>query len=337
MGQITSLFAHKMLVAAVPAEDVPAYLAKLGLDPAAPWDPKQMIPDTAYYSVLEEVAARIDPTDWPLRTGASMRCDEYGALGLAWKAAPNLLGSLTRVARFARLWTTVVDYTLQEDTGHMRYVLHRTGPRRLGLRLSNETTLASTVALARQVSEGPFVPRAVFFQHPAPKTTDHHLAFFGCPVHFDATEDALHLSPESLARPNRLGDEGITQFLLAHLESELAQAAEDPSLERQTKDAIARALSGGVPKMAEIASGLGMSARSFHRRLAEHGLSFQSLTDTTRRDLAEGLLRDPAYSLADVAFLTGFSEQSAFTRAFKRWMGRTPAQFRKAHRPDRPR
>jgi AraC-like DNA-binding protein len=73
----------------------------------------------------------------------------------------------------------------------------------------------------------------------------------------------------------------------------------------------------------------GLSARPFHRRLSEHGMSFQALTEETRRDLAEGLLRDERHSLAEIAFLTGFSEQSAFTRAFKRWMGTTPATYRK--------
>ena len=94
-------------------------------------------------------------------------------------------------------------------------------------------------------------------------------------------------------------------------------------------DAIAQALSEGTPKMAEIARGLGFSARSFQRRLSEHGMSYHALTDETRRDLAEGLLRDERHSLAEIAFLTGFSEQSAFTRAFKRWMGTTPASYRK--------
>ena len=81
--------------------------------------------------------------------------------------------------------------------------------------------------------------------------------------------------------------------------------------------------------MADIARGLGYSARSYHRRLSEHGLSFQTLPEETRRELAEGLLRDDRYSLSEIAFLTGFSEQSSFTRAFKRWVGHTPASYRK--------
>ena len=81
--------------------------------------------------------------------------------------------------------------------------------------------------------------------------------------------------------------------------------------------------------MADVARTLGLSVRSFHRRLSEHGVSFQTITEETRRELAEALLREDAHSLAEVAFLTGFSEQSSFSRAFKRWMGLTPANYRK--------
>ena len=82
--------------------------------------------------------------------------------------------------------------------------------------------------------------------------------------------------------------------------------------------------------MADIARTLGLSARSFHRRLAEHGLSFQTLTEETRREIATAMLQEDSYSLSEVAFLTGYSEQSAFNRAFKRWMGVTPAAYRKS-------
>ncbi|MEL6519846.1 MAG: AraC family transcriptional regulator ligand-binding domain-containing protein [Pseudomonadota bacterium] len=330
MNVITSLFARKMVAAAGDGVDGSALLAEIGLDPAAPWDPKVMVTDVAYYTMLERIAQQIDVTDLPIRVGASMRCDEYGALGLAFKAAPDLGGSFARVARYARLWTSVVEYELRPCERGVLFLLHRTGQRRLGLRLSNEATLASGVSISRQVSAADFHPLEVWLKHTAPPALDAHVSYFGCPVRFDMDQDALLLSPESLARPNILGDEGITQFLLSHLDAELREVGDkDGSLERVAKDAIARSLSEGLPKMADIARGLGMSGRSFHRRLSEHGLTFQALTERTRRELAEGLLRDQQYSLAEVAFLTGFSEQSSFTRAFKRWVGHTPARFRK--------
>ncbi|WP_306115335.1 MULTISPECIES: AraC family transcriptional regulator [unclassified Roseovarius] len=329
MGNVTSLFARKMVAAAGETLDGAAFLTSVGLDPDAPWDPKVMISAAAYYDMLERMAAETDVTELPLKTGASMRCDEYGALGLAWKAAPDLMGSFSRVERYARLWTSVVEYELRPSAKGLLFILHRDGPRRLGLRMSNEASLASAVSLARQVSPGTFTPLEVHIRHSGPTRQEAHEAYFGCPVRFGAELDALLLDEDRLRTPNILGDEGITRFLLSHLDAELAEIGDDWTLATEAKRAIANALSEGVPKMADIARGLGLSARSFHRRLSEDGLSFQSLTEETRRELAEGLLRDDRYALAEIAFLTGFSEQSSFTRAFKRWVGRPPASYRK--------
>ncbi|MEO0380769.1 MAG: AraC family transcriptional regulator, partial [Pseudomonadota bacterium] len=286
--------------------------------------------DTAYYDLLEKMAARIDVTALPLGAAKRLSPDDYGALGLAWKAAPTLGGSFARVERYARLWTSVVEYELRPAPNGTLFVLHRIGPRRLGLRLSNEATLASAVSISRQVCPVPFAPLEVHFQHAPPMTLAHHEDYFGCPVTFRSEVDALLISSEALSQANILGDAGITRFLLSHLDQALEDIGAEDTLESRAKDAVARALSEGMPKMAQVAQGLGMSARSFHRRLAEHGLSFQSLAETTRRELALGMLEEDSYSLAEIAFLAGFSEQSAFSRAFKRWTGSTPAQFRKA-------
>lgn len=318
-----------MVAAAGSDVDASALLGSVGLDPDGPWDPKVMIPAVTYYDMLERIAEVTDVTDLPIRVGESMRCDEYGALGLAWKAARDLRGSVSRVERYARLWTSVVRYELRPDPRGFLYIVHRAGERRLGMRLSNEATLVSSVSLARQVSPKPVTPVEVLVQHPAPKSTAAHETWFGCPVRFDAGMDAILLSPETLAQPNKLGDEGISRYLISHLDAELSEISDEATLVTQARDAIAQALSEGPPKMADIARGLGLSARSFHRRLSEHGMSFQTLTEETRRELAEGLLRDEQHSLAEIAFLTGFSEQSSFTRAFKRWIGRTPASYRK--------
>ncbi|MEM8956504.1 MAG: AraC family transcriptional regulator [Pseudomonadota bacterium] len=322
---------RKMVAAAGSDVDSRKLLASVGIDERADPDPKLMVADTAYYSLLEEMARHIDVTDLPLRTGASMRCDNYGALGLAFKAAPTLNGSYARVARYARLWTSVVEYQLELEGENTWFTLHRAGVRRLGLRLSNEATLASATALAREVtSSGRFAPLEVHLQHLPPKDTSYHSAYFGCPVCFESDRDALLISRTSMNAPNKLGDAAISQFLIGHLDQELAESTGAGSLRDALRDAIARSLSEGLPKMDDVARRLGMSARSLHRRLAADGLSFQALTDQTRRELAEGLLRDERYSLSEVAFLTGFSEQSAFTRAFKRWAGDTPAAYRKA-------
>ena len=329
MSEVTSLFARKVVGVAGDAVDADDVLRSVGLDPDGAWDPKHMLAEDVYYDMIERMAMQMDITPLPLVVGDAMRPDEYGALGLAWKAAPNLLGSFSRVARYARRWTSIVQYEVEDTDEGILFIEHRKGPRRLGMRISIEADLASGVSLSRQVTTPDFAPIEVCFKHSAPKTTDHHTAYFRCPVYFGAERDAMLLSRESLAVPNALGDEGITRFLISHLDQELSEIDDAPPLEVATKDAIARALSEGLPKMADVARGLGLSARSFHRRLAEHGLTFQTLTEDTRRELAVGMLREDQYSLSEIAFLTGFSEQSAFTRAFKRWTGQTPASYRK--------
>lgn len=330
MGYVTSLFARKMIAAAGDVIDGAALLQGAGIDPDGPWDPKVMIPAATYYDMLERLADQIDATEMPVRTGASMQLDEYGALGLAFKAAPTLGASYARVERYARLWTSVVQYELRPEPRGTLFILHRPGERRLGMRLSNETTLVSAVSIARQVSPVPVKPLEVLIRHPAPNSVAAHEDWFGCPVRFGTDLDAILYSQETLAQPNILGDAGISRYLASHLDKELSEIADEAPLVKETKDAIAQALSEGAPKMADIARGLGLSARSFHRRLSEHGISFQTLTEETRRELAEGLLRDDGHSLAEIAFLTGFAEQSSFTRAFKRWVGITPASYRKA-------
>lgn len=330
MSYVTSLFARKMVAAAGSGIDQRATLKGAGIEPDAPWDPKVMIPAAAYYDMLEGMSEAIDVTELPVRVGASMRCDEYGALGLAWKAAPTLRGSCARIERYARIWTGVVTYELRDHPRGTLFILHRGGERRLGLRLSNEATLASAVSLARQVCPVPFSPVEVFVQHPEPKSKVFHEAWFGCPVSFNADLDAVLIAKDAMERANILGDEGISKYLMSDLDRELTRVNTPPAVVGAAKNAIAQCLNEGAPRMADIATSLGLSSRSFHRRLSEHGLSFQSLTEETRRELAEGLLRDEQYSLAEVAFLTGFAEQSSFTRAFKRWLGTTPARYRRA-------
>lgn len=175
---------------------------------------------------------------------------------------------------------------------------------------------------------GNFSPLAVYFKHAPRGALSAYEEHFGCPVIFNAGREALLVCEESVDVPNKLGDETIAAFFDRHLEEQLAARTSDGSLELRVRRAVAHVLSEGVPMVSSIASELAMSARTLQRRLSGQGHSFQSVVDTARKDLAQRLLTDTDYSLAEIAFLTGFSEQSSFTRAFKRWTGQTPRAYR---------
>jgi len=333
--QITSLFAHKVVAQADASLDKRSLLQSIGIDADAPVDPKLMVSDVDYYDLFAQ-AARGDPDGFglPLRVGATMRCEDYGAFGLAWKSALNLLGSYRRAERYARVLTSVATYKVQETDQGVLMHLQRDGDREnLGLRLSNEATLASMAAISEEVSTGRFLPSAIYFKHAAPATVAAHARHFACPVHFATDMDAMLVSSDLLQTPNRVGDPAIVRFFDGQLETEVSTLDDDASLEHRVRKQISRALSQGVPTLSETASQFGMSARTLQRRLSDGGHSFQAVVDGARRELAERLLRETSYPLAEVSFLAGFSEQSAFNRAFKRWAGQTPRSFRIEGKP----
>lgn len=329
MGQITSLFVRKVIHEVDNSVDKDTLLRSVGIEPDSPIDPLCMVSDTEYYAFLERVAA-VDKTatTLPLRVGAAMRCDDYGAFGLAWKAATTLRGSFERAERYGRMLTSVALYEVEmADEGAYMH-LHRDGERSLGMRLSNEATIASIASISQQVATKAFQPLSVYFKHPAPESITGHEAYFGCPVYFDSDRDALRVSLETLNTPNKLGDASISDFFDTHLEAELSKFEDDSSLDKRVRIQISQSLSEGVPTISDVASHFGLSGRTLQRRLADRGYSYQTLVDESRRQLAKRLLRQTDYSLVEVAFMTGFSEQSAFTRAFKRWAGQTPRSFR---------
>ncbi len=335
MSQITSLYVHKVVAGASPGVETRDLVEGLGLSPEAPVDPARMVSSQDFYGFFAALAER-DPDGLrlPLRIGAAMRSDEYGAFGLAWKSAPNLRGSYARSERYGIVLGSAERYALVRSPDGLLFELEKAGDGRTGMLLSNEASMAAVAAISREVSTIDFRPLAVFFRHPARGAVEVHEAHFGCPVHFGSGRDALLVSEAQIDAPNRLGDETIVSFFDRHLEQELAALRREPDLELQVRRAVAGILSEGVPTLGEIASELGMGTRTLQRRLSEEGRTFQGVVDTAREALARRLLRETDYSLADVAFLTGFAEQSAFTRAFKRWSGKTPRAWRLDARSD---
>ena len=329
MSQITSLYVHKVLAHASAGVETRDLLDALGLSSDGDVDPKQMVSADQFYDFFATLAARDpDGLSLPLRVGASMKCDEYGAFGLAWKSAPNLRGSYVRSERYGHVLGSAETYSLQESQDGWFFNLEKAGDGRLGMQLSNEASMSAVDVISKEVSTSNFMPLAVFLKHAARGDVAVYEDHFGCPVHFEAGRDALLVSPTSIDAPNRLGDATIASFFDRHLEQELASLETETGLEHQVRRAIANLLSEGVPSLSSIASELGLGTRTLQRRLSDGGHSFQSLVDLARNDLAQKLLRETDYSLAEIAFLTGFSEQSGFTRAFKRWAGQTPRSYR---------
>ncbi|WOJ92478.1 AraC family transcriptional regulator ligand-binding domain-containing protein [Congregibacter variabilis] len=329
MSQITSLYVYKVIDQASPGVATDDLVEALGLRPEDPVDAAKMVSSSAYYDFFARLADR-DPDGLrlPLRIGAAMRSDDYGAFGLAWKSAPNLRGSYVRSERYGHILGNAESYSLEKTVDGVFFRLDKVNDGHPGALLSNEASMSAVNTISQEVSTTNFKPLAVYFKHAPRGDIAVYENHFGCPVHFRSGRDALLVSQQSMTAPNKLGDQTIAKFFDQHLEQELALRTDDTALEQQVRRVIANVLSEGVPRLSLIANELSISSRTLQRRLSDQGLSFQSVVDMARKDLAQQLLRETDYSLAEVAFLTGFAEQSAFTRAFKRWAGQTPRSYR---------
>lgn len=331
MASIDANIARRMI--AVASEDLPRedLLALVGLDSTTP-DPGRSGPisDEAYYRLVERATSRGDHT-FPLRYGDAVEPATFGALGHAVATAATVGEALRRLVRYILVVSDTLEYDLRpHDGGAVLHLLGRTGPRR-GMQLANECALAAITSLLRQVAVSPVSPSAMSFRHPPPATTADHERWFGCPVQFEAATTSMALPRRALGTRTRLGDAGLSAYLLAQLEDLRGRHAERSVVQR-VRAAVADTLCDGLATRAAVARRLGMSERTLHRRLADDGISFQQAVDGVRLDIARSLLGDGDRPVGEVAFFTGFSEQSAFTRAFKRWTGETPRAYRQRFR-----
>lgn len=331
--KVSAFYARKQIEHADRVPDRSRLHDIVGLTPEELRDPAIMISAERYYALLETIAR----SEWPdlsfhMRVCASMRCEELRAFGLAFKSAPTLRQAFTRMGRYTRLHNQVsaFDVVDKPDLGVFCWTHEKSHAAGIGDMLSNEAALGTTLSLCRETAGRALTPVRVQFAHERAGSKAPLLAHFGVEPVFGAEIDGMQFALEDIDRPTLKGDPAIWDFFTDHLEGALPAAvlAQRMPLERQVVEEIAKLLSGGVPQVSDVARGLGLGTRTLQRRLSDRGCTFQSLVDEARRQLAQQLVGGSRYSLSEIAFLTGFSEQSAFTRAFKRWSGQTPGAYR---------
>jgi AraC-like DNA-binding protein len=160
-----------------------------------------------------------------------------------------------------------------------------------------------------------------------------HGAFFRAPVRFHEPANQLVFARSDTAQPLRSADPALAGVVRRRLAKMLAQIPRpEESTAAQVRRVLFDSLAGGQPSADAVARQLGLSVRTFHRRLQADGTSYGHLLDTVRTEIATDLLREPGIGIAEIAFLLGYSEQAAFHRSFRRWTGQTPLAFRRASR-----
>lgn len=284
------------------------------------------------WQALLSQARDLDPgpkATFALRLARGIAPRHFGVVGFAALACSTLGEALQRLERYHR---SVYDVNLAQVHRHADGVCIEWGIERgRPGALVDETAIAALVQLSRAFTGQAVRALAVDFVNPRPADVRPYEDFFGGTVRFGQPSTRVVLAARDLALPLRGADAALLALLDAQAEAllrEVAAVSEPVGVWRQ---ALVGLIRSGRTQLPDLAHSLQMSPRSLQRRLAEQGHSFQALLGQTRRQLAEAYLRDASVELAEVALLLGYSEQSAFTRAFRQWTGLAPLQWRRQH------
>lgn len=308
--------------------DAAAVFASIGCDPALLDDPEGRIPHQMALALWREAAERSGDADFGLHAAEQIRPGVFDVLDYATRSSATLGEGLQRLVRYHRVLHDVAVVQMSDDGRQVK--LAHALPDAAGVlpRHPAEFIVAAWLVVARQATGEDFAPLEVTFRHSPPSELAEHDRLFRAPIRFDSSANAIVFPNALLGLPLIKSDPGLCAVLERQLSEFLRAMPSASSLTARVRDVVTKDLSTAPPSAAAAARKLHMSRRTLQRQLQAERTNFTELVDGLRRELAARYLRQPDLAIAEVAFLLGFSEASAFHRAFKRWQGVTPAAYR---------
>jgi AraC-like DNA-binding protein len=302
---------------------------EVGLDPDQIHDSRARYADTKSRAAWQLASQLIDDPCFGLLSGEVWRPTDLHALGCSVLASRTLQTAIERIVRFNSVVDSVVRFEAALDDHHLRLTYRVTDPEIADPPALQDGRLAVVFGLCSQAYGEAFAPEEVSVTHPAPVCQGEYFARFRCPVHFDAVQPEFVLTRAQAQAPLPASNR---ELALANdsILSDYLRTLEHSDVVSKVKSAIIEHLPTGTPNAELIAKDLYLSARTLHRRLSEAHTSFSETLEAVRRELARKYVTDPSLSLSEISLLLGFSEQSAFSRAFRRWYAKPPSAYRDA-------
>ncbi len=266
-----------------------------------------------------------------LKLGRAARPRDFFVLGYSWSASNTLLGAIERLIRFEKVVTSPYSESALEKIGDV-YRIAETFTEEIRSRIQPEVhdaSLAGLLALCRESLGEPIFPSRLAMMSPASHHCALHDELFRVDIEWDADRNIIDL-PAAVLEAELPGAVPAIADASDRVAADYIRDFESGTVATQVRQLIIRMLPAGRASQDEVASQLYRSASTLQRQLSAEGTSFRELMHGTRQDLAEQYLREGKYSQAEIAFMVGFSDQSNFARAFKRWTGKSPGEFQKA-------
>jgi AraC-like DNA-binding protein len=295
---------------------------------------------------LEDIDGRLDRAEYDRAQTAALDLTGDDALGLHLgervsgrtfdvladlaSHAPTLRDAFQTFARFHRIVSDGPDTTVYEHASiaTLHYQFPRSSPR--CNRLRAEFAMVGFLRMLRDFTRRDNPARAVYFEHPAPEYLHEYARIFGGIERFDHDFTGIEFDRELLDRTQQPQNGELYTVLESLAERKLSRVTREGGHAERLRDYLTSTALAERPQMDVVARSLGISVRSLRRRLDEEGVSYTTLLNEARATLAKRMLDDPRRSIYETAYAMGFSDPSAFHRAFKRWTGMTPTQYRQS-------
>jgi AraC-like DNA-binding protein len=310
--------------------------ARTGVDAAQLEDAHARISHRQRLAIYRNAKRLAKRSDIGLLAGARQRLSDYGIYGYAMVSSRTfgdaLLFSLDHVT-MAGPAVRQISFRIEGGT---TAILRSHGLDALGdlLPFAAEFWRSSMSSLFSRVLESPFPTKRMIFPFSAPVHWRNYERLFNCPIDFDADRMEWHFDAKVLDVPCPNANPITAKICQQVCDVIMSERPGESGLVRRIRTACLNS-SDRFPTAAEIANEVGLSLRTFHRRLAEDGLSYQFIVDEMRRSLATELLENTHMGIDQVAERVGFADATSFRKAFKKWTDRAPSDFRHPERSQR--
>lgn len=303
-------------------------LDRAGLTAAQVDDPDGRLDGEAVAALWRAAFERSGDPGLGLAVALAVPFGAYRVIDFLAASAATVGDALTRVARYFPLINSALAWAIEAGPSSVAIAL--THPAVTGElpRPYAEYAVAVTILHCRHASGFDWPLDEVAFAFAAPPSSADHVRAFGCPVRFGASHSGFTMTRATWDHASRAPSSELLRTLEDHADRLIASLRADRVVSAQVSRLLAEELQGGDPTLPRVARKLAMSPRTLQRRLDLEGTSFVDVLDTTRRHFAQKYLEERSLALTEIAYLLGFSEQSAFTRAFHRWFGAAPSQVR---------
>lgn len=312
------------------AQGVPrdAILAGTGLTPAEVDKASTRMTQSQKIRLFRNVLENTDDSAVGLRAGQRQRLSDFGVYGFALSSSATFGDAVSFGIRHLKLVGPSHEKTFRIDNGVAIFEGHELFPLGDLMPMVTEFWFSSIYTLISRVMEHPFKTDRLLLPYPEPKHAAVYAEVFNCEVEFGAGVMQWHFNPALLAEPcpnaNAITAEMCGQFCARMLQS---LTEDEPEIVRTIRASCLAAV-GGLPTLEQMADKLNVSARTLHRRLVGAGVGYQQIIDDVRRRLAEEFLTSTDLSIDEVADRIGFSDASNFRKAFKKWVGKSPSEYR---------